>query len=99
MDTIALPGHGQDVVRAGSFGLEHWERSAAEDVNAHQLGLITPLVDDPLRRLHPQDHAERRIAAALAAGGVVASKNPEYTILADQDGDQACVSTSLPPAD
>ena len=49
MDPTTLPGHSQDVVRARSFGLEHRERPAAEDVNAHQLGVITPLVDDPLR--------------------------------------------------
>jgi 4a-hydroxytetrahydrobiopterin dehydratase len=59
--------------------------------------------ETPRQRFHldvfvPQDHAEQRIAAALAAGGVVVSKNSGYTILADQDGNQACVSTSLPPA-
>lgn len=60
--------------------------------------------ETPRQRFHldvfvPQDLAEQRIAAALGAGGVVASKNPEYTILADQDGNKACVSTSLPPAE
>jgi 4a-hydroxytetrahydrobiopterin dehydratase len=59
--------------------------------------------ETPRQRFHldvfvPCDHADDRIAAAVAAGGVVVSKNPEYTILADQDGNKACVSTSLPPA-
>jgi 4a-hydroxytetrahydrobiopterin dehydratase len=59
--------------------------------------------ETPRQRFHldvfvPRDHAEQRIAAAVAAGGVVVEKHPEYTILADQDGNKACVSTSLPPA-
>jgi 4a-hydroxytetrahydrobiopterin dehydratase len=59
--------------------------------------------ETPRQRFHldvfvPQEHVEQRIAAALAAGGVVASRNSDYTILADQDGNKACVNTSLPPA-
>ena len=60
--------------------------------------------ETPRQRFHldvfvPRDHAEQRIAAALAAGGVVASRTADYTILADQDGNRACVNTSLPAAD
>jgi len=59
--------------------------------------------ETPRQRFHldvfvPRDHADQRIAAALAAGGVVVSRSAEYTILADQDGNKACVSTSLPLA-
>jgi 4a-hydroxytetrahydrobiopterin dehydratase len=41
--------------------------------------------------------AERRIAAALAAGGVVVddSQAPSFTVLADPDGNKACICTSL----
>ncbi|HEX5772497.1 MAG TPA: hypothetical protein VFY11_16160 [Nocardioidaceae bacterium] len=44
--------------------------------------------------------AEQRIAAAVAAGGVVLddSQTPSYTVIADQDGNKACVCTTLPPA-
>lgn len=44
--------------------------------------------------------AEQRIAAAVAAGGVIVddSQAPSYTVIADQDGNKACVCTSLPPA-
>jgi 4a-hydroxytetrahydrobiopterin dehydratase len=40
------------------------------------------------------------IAAAVAVGGVVLddSQTPSYTVIADQDGNKACVSTTLPPA-
>ena len=44
--------------------------------------------------------AEQRIAAALAAGGTVVddSQAPSHTVIADQDGNKACVCTTLPPA-
>jgi 4a-hydroxytetrahydrobiopterin dehydratase len=37
-------------------------------------------------------------AAAVAAGGTIMddSEAPSYTVLADQDGNRACVCTSLP---
>ena len=39
-------------------------------------------------------------AAAVAAGGRVVddSQAPSFTVVADQDGNKACVCTSLPPA-
>ncbi len=57
----------------------------------------------PRQRFHldvfvPHEHAEGRIAAAVAAGGVVVSQEDGFTILADPDGNKACVSTSSPPA-
>jgi 4a-hydroxytetrahydrobiopterin dehydratase len=44
--------------------------------------------------------AEQRIDAAVTAGGIVVddSQAPWYTVIADQDGNKACVCTSLPPA-
>ena len=60
MDPVALPGHGQDVVCTRSFGLEHRERSAAEDVDTHQFGVATPLVNDP-----PSDLRGSRTVAYL----------------------------------
>jgi len=60
--------------------------------------------ETPRQRFHidvwvPPDVAEQRIAAAVAAGGIVAddSQAPSYTVIADQDGNKACVCTTLPP--
>ena len=57
--------------------------------------------ETPRQRFHwdvfvPHDHAEARIAAAVAAGGVVVQEDDGYTVLADRDGNQACVSRSSP---
>jgi 4a-hydroxytetrahydrobiopterin dehydratase len=55
----------------------------------------------PRQRFHwdvfvPRDLAEERIARAVAAGGTVVSENDGYTVLADRDGNQACVNLSSP---
>lgn len=44
--------------------------------------------------------AEERISAAVAAGGTVVddSQAPSYTVIADPDGNKACVCTALAPA-
>ena len=44
--------------------------------------------------------AEPRIGAAVTAGGIVVddSQAPSYTVIADQDGNKACVCTTPPPA-
>ena len=60
--------------------------------------------ETPRQRFHwdvfvPRDHAAARIAAAVAAGGVVVSEEDGFTILADRDGNQACVNLSSPPAE
>ena len=52
--------------------------------------------ETPRQRFHldvfvPREHAEQRIAAALDAGGVVVSEEDGFTILADPDGNKACV--------
>ena len=55
--------------------------------------------ETPRQRFHldvfvPRGHAEGRIAAALAAGGVVVSEEDGFTMLADPDGNKACVYLS-----
>ncbi len=57
----------------------------------------------PRQRFHidvqlPYDVAEQRIAAAVAAGAVVVddSRAPSTTVLADPDGNKACVGTFQP---
>lgn len=61
--------------------------------------------ETPRQRFHidvwvPPEVADQRVAAAVAAGGIVVddSQAPSYTVIADQDGNKACVCTSLPPA-
>jgi 4a-hydroxytetrahydrobiopterin dehydratase len=61
--------------------------------------------ETPRQRFHvdvwvPPEVAEKRIAAAVAAGGTVVddSRAPSYTVIADQDGNKGCVCTTLPPA-
>jgi 4a-hydroxytetrahydrobiopterin dehydratase len=61
--------------------------------------------ETPRQRFHldvwvPADMAEQRIAAAVAAGGIVVddSQAPSFTVIADQDGNKACVCTHLPAA-
>jgi 4a-hydroxytetrahydrobiopterin dehydratase len=61
--------------------------------------------ETPRHRFHvdvwvPPEVADKRIAAAVAAGGIVVddSQAPSYTVIADQDGNKACVCTTLPPA-
>lgn len=56
----------------------------------------------PRQRFHldvwvPHDVADERIAAAVAAGGRVVddSPAPSFTVLADADGNRACVCTCL----
>jgi 4a-hydroxytetrahydrobiopterin dehydratase len=58
--------------------------------------------DEPRQRFHldirvPPEIAEERIAAALEAGGVLVSdeRAPRFTVLADAQGNKACVTTGL----
>ena len=58
--------------------------------------------EEPRQRFHldirvPPEVAEVRIAAALAAGGVLVSDEqaPRFTVLADAQGNKACVTTGL----
>ena len=45
----------------------------------------------------PHDHAETRVAAALAAGGHLVSDEhaPKWWVLADAEGNEACIATWL----
>ena len=61
--------------------------------------------ETPRQRFHvdvwvPPEVADERIAAAVTAGGIIAddTQAPSYTVIADQDGNKACVCTTLPPA-
>ena len=61
--------------------------------------------ETPRQRFHldvwvAPEVADERIAAAVAAGGTITddSQAPSYTVIADQDGNKACVCTSLRPA-
>ncbi|WP_394248615.1 4a-hydroxytetrahydrobiopterin dehydratase [Arthrobacter pityocampae] len=58
--------------------------------------------ETPRQRFHldlwvPHDAAEARIAAAVAAGGTVVddTRAPSFTVLADAEGNRACVCTIL----
>ncbi|MHA7240265.1 4a-hydroxytetrahydrobiopterin dehydratase [Arthrobacter sp. TMS1-12-1] len=58
--------------------------------------------ETPRQRFHidlwvPHDAAEARIAAAVAAGGTVVddAEAPSFTVLADAEGNRACVCTIL----
>lgn len=58
--------------------------------------------DEPAQRFHldirvPPEEAETRIAAAVAAGGVVVSteRAPRFTVLADPQGNKVCVCTQI----
>ncbi|TWD79603.1 4a-hydroxytetrahydrobiopterin dehydratase [Kribbella amoyensis] len=58
--------------------------------------------ETPRQRFHldmwvPAEFAEERIAAAVAAGGTVVddSEAPSYTVLADVDGNKACVCAAV----
>ncbi|WP_299166974.1 4a-hydroxytetrahydrobiopterin dehydratase [uncultured Arthrobacter sp.] len=64
-----------------------------QDTDAHET---------PRQRFHldvwvPHDLADARIAAAVAAGGSVIddSQAPSFTVLADGEGNRACVCTAL----
>jgi 4a-hydroxytetrahydrobiopterin dehydratase len=61
--------------------------------------------ETPRQRFHidiqvPYDVAEQRIAAAVAAGGVIVddTRAPRTTVIADPDGNKACVGTFQPSA-
>jgi Glyoxalase-like domain len=60
--------------------------------------------ETPRQRFHldvqvPYDVADQRIAAALAAGGVVVhDSDPSYVVIADPDGNKACVVRYPHPA-
>ena len=57
--------------------------------------------ETPRQRFHidvwvPSEVAEQRIAAAVAAGGIIVDDReaPSFTVVADRDGNKACVCTA-----
>jgi 4a-hydroxytetrahydrobiopterin dehydratase len=60
--------------------------------------------ETPRQRFHldvqvPYDVADQRIAAALAAGGVIVQdSDPSYVVIADPDGNKACIPRYPRPA-
>ena len=61
--------------------------------------------ETPRQRFHldvwvSPEAAEQRIAAAVTAGGIIVddSQAPAFIVIADQDGNKACVCTALPAA-
>jgi 4a-hydroxytetrahydrobiopterin dehydratase len=61
--------------------------------------------ETPRQRFHidvwvAPEVAGERIAAAIKAGGILVddSQAPSFTVIADRDGNKACVCTALPPA-
>jgi 4a-hydroxytetrahydrobiopterin dehydratase len=81
--------HGSDVVDPSGRVPLLW----FQDTDAHET---------PRQRFHldlwlPPDVAEERIAAAVAAGGAVVddSQAPSFTVLADSEGNRACICTML----
>lgn len=62
--------------------------------------------DRPHQRFHVDvhvspEHADSRVRAALEAGGTLVDETaaPSFWVLADSDGNRACVCTWQPPAD
>ena len=52
--------------------------------------------EEPRQRFHldvrvPKDVARQRIDATVAAGGTVVDEQPTFVVLADADGNKACV--------
>ncbi|ADU49869.1 transcriptional coactivator/pterin dehydratase [Intrasporangium calvum DSM 43043] len=81
--------HGADVVDPKGRVPLLW----FQDTDAHRT---------PRQRFHldvwvPHDIAEQRIAAAVAAGGAVVDNDnaPSFVVLADPEGNRACVCTCL----
>src|SRR5215218_5594034 len=89
------------------LGYVHREDSPEDLIDPHfrAPGLWFQQMDAPRpqrNRIHidiwvPHDHAEARIAAALAAGGhlVTDTHAPSWWVLADPEGNEACIGTWL----
>lgn len=103
LDTADLPG-------VGPFwaALLHGDTEALQDgdvVGDSRVPLLwfqdTDAHDTPRQRFHldvwvPADQADERIRAAVAAGGTVVDDEeaPAFTVLADAEGNRACVCTA-----
>lgn len=75
---------GPNVVDPGGQAPLLWFQSSDEHVASHQRFHLDVWV--------PPQQAEARIAAAVAAGGRVVDDEPtSFTVLADADGNRACI--------
>ncbi|MDN4163511.1 VOC family protein [Nocardioides abyssi] len=97
-----LTGSADDVGR-GSIDDDVWDSTGQVPYLWFQR---TEAHEQPRQRFHldvwvAPEVAEERVAAAVAAGGTVVddSQAPAYVVVADPDGNKACVSTSLAPRD
>lgn len=83
----------EDLVDPGGRGPSVWFQQLEQAGGVDQTGRNRLHVDVGL----PHDLAEQRVAAALAAGGrlVTDSHAPSWWVLADGEGNEACVSTWL----
>jgi len=103
---LALDAHDHDAAQAFWAAVLGYDLADQEvvDPQGRQVTLWfqeTERHDEPRQRFHldvtvPPDQAESRIAAALAAGGTLVSDEeaPAFTVLADPEGNKACICTS-----
>jgi 4a-hydroxytetrahydrobiopterin dehydratase len=104
---IGLDAHDHDAVGAFWAAVLGYEVGDGEvaDPQGRQAPVWfqeTDAHDEPRQRFHiditvPPDQAQVRISAALAAGGTLVTDEhaPAFTVLADPEGNKACVCTSL----
>jgi 4a-hydroxytetrahydrobiopterin dehydratase len=107
---IALDTEDYEVVKPFWRAVLGLDDSPAESQELRDLSGALPTLwfqetephDEPRQRFHldirvPADVAPDRIAAALAAGGVLVSdeRAPRFTVMADAHGNKVCVTTGL----
>jgi 4a-hydroxytetrahydrobiopterin dehydratase len=104
---LGLDAHDHQAVGAFWAAVLGYEQNAVDvvDPQGRQVTLWlqeTDAHDEPRQRFHidvtvPPDQAQARISAALAAGGTLVTDEhaPAFTVLADPEGNKACVCTSL----
>jgi 4a-hydroxytetrahydrobiopterin dehydratase len=104
---LALDAHDRDAVGAFWAAVLGYQLDDLDivDPQGRQVTLWlqeTDAHDEPRQRFHvdvtvPPDQAQPRIDAALAAGGTLVSdeRAPAFVVLADPEGNKACVCTSL----
>jgi 4a-hydroxytetrahydrobiopterin dehydratase len=105
---VAIDAHDRPAVAAFWAAVLGYESVDDLDLNDPQGRQVTfwlqqsEASDVPPQRFHvditvPPDQAEVRIAAALAAGGSVVTREhePAFIVLSDPEGNKVCVCTSL----
>jgi 4a-hydroxytetrahydrobiopterin dehydratase len=104
---VALDAHDHAAVGAFWAAVLGYELDGADIVDPQGRQVTfwlqeTDAHEEPRQRFHvdvtvPPDQAQARIDAALAAGGTLVSEEraPAFVVLADPEGNKACVCTSL----